>query len=332
VDLNDLKKDIFKIAYPYVKTRPNVILSIGVICRNLDAAFIFNGSNVTYDKKPYVYEIGSISKVLTTSMFGEMIQEGIVKIEDSIAKYFSEIPDNHPVTLRHLANHTSGLPGIDVLKNIYNLFDSQTPRDPFCPYSLNEAIQYFKTHTQEPKVKFRYSNVGMGLLGYLLANELHTDFETAITRRIVEPLNLTNTFISIPPSKENTVLKGYSVRGHNKPPLEMNEFMAAGALRSTVDDLLKFLKIHIGNQNSGYLLTHQATHTISKDVSIGLGWVLEDDIIWHNGSTKGFSSYLGFNKKQQTGVVILSNYRSSILATNPLEMGKNILQLLQNSL
>ncbi|MED4551841.1 serine hydrolase [Lysinibacillus capsici] len=255
-----------------------------------------------------------------------------MKIEDSIAKYFSEIPDNHPVTLRHLANHTSGLPGIDVLKNIYNLFDSQTPRDPFCPYSLNEAIQYFKTHTQEPKVKFRYSNVGMGLLGYLLANELHTDFETAITRRIVEPLNLTNTFISIPPSKENTVLKGYSVRGHNKPPLEMNEFMAAGAIRSTVDDLLKFLKIHIGNQNSGYLLTHQATHTISKDVSIGLGWVLEDDIIWHNGSTKGFSSYLGFNKKQQTGVVILSNYRSSILATNPLEMGKNILQLLQNSL
>lgn len=332
MDLNDLKKDIFKIAYPYVKTRPNVILSIGVICRNLDAAFIFNGSNVTYDKKPYVYEIGSISKVLTTSMFGEMIQEGIVKIEDSIAKYFSEIPDNHPVTLRHLANHTSGLPGIGGLKNIYNLFDSQTPRDPFCPYSLNEAIQYFKTHTQEPKVKFRYSNVGMGLLGYLLANELHTDFETAITRRIVEPLNLTNTFISIPPSKENTVLKGYSVRGHNKPPLEMNEFMAAGALRSTVDDLLKFLKIHIGNQNSGYLLSHQATHTISKDVSIGLGWVLEDDIIWHNGSTKGFSSYLGFNKKQQTGVVILSNYRSSILATNPLEMGKNILQLLQNSL
>lgn len=112
----------------------------------------------------------------------------------------------------------------------------------------------------------------------------------------------------------------------------MNEFMAAGAIRSTVDDLLKFLKIHIGNQNSGYLLTHQATHTISKDVRIGLGWVLEDDIIWHNGSTKGFSSYLGFNKKQQTGVVILSNYRSSILATNPLEMGKNILQLLQNSL
>ncbi|MCM0625402.1 beta-lactamase family protein [Lysinibacillus sp. OL1_EC] len=332
MDLNDLKKDIFKIAYPYVKTRPNVILSIGVICRNLDAAFIFNGSNVTYDKKPYIYEIGSISKVFTTSMLGEMIQEGIVKIEDSIAKYFSEIPDNHPVTLRHLANHTSGLPGFGVLKNIYNLFDNQTPRDPFCPYSLNEAIQYFKTHTQEPKVKFRYSNVGMGLLGYLLANELHTDFETAITRRIVEPLNLTNTFISIPPSKENTVLKGYSVRGHNKPPLEMNEFMAAGAIRSTVDDLLKFLKIHVGNRNSGYLLTHQATHTISKDVSIGLGWVLEDDIIWHNGSTKGFSSYLGFNKKQQTGVVILSNYRSSILATNPLEMGKSILQLLENSL
>ena len=96
-------------------------------------------------------------------MFGEMIQEGIVKIEDSIAKYFSEIPDNHPVTLRHLANHTSGLPGIGVLKNIYNLLIAKHLVTPFCPYSLNEAIQYFKTHTREPKVKFRYSNVGMGL-------------------------------------------------------------------------------------------------------------------------------------------------------------------------
>lgn len=332
VNLNDLKKDIFKIAYPYIKPRPNVTLSIGVICRDQDATFIFNGSNVTYDKKPYIYEIGSISKVLTTSMFGEMIQEGLVKVEDSIGKYFSAIPDNHPVTLRHLANHTSGLPGIGVLKNIYNFFDSHTPRDPFCPYSLNETIHYFKTHTQEPKAKFKYSNVGMGLLGYILANELHTDFETAITRRIVEPLNLTNTFISIPSSKEDLILKGYSVRGHNKPPLQMNDFLAAGAIRSTVEDLLKFIKIHVGNRNSGYQLTHQATHTISKDVSIGLGWVLEDDIIWHNGATKGFSSYLGFNKKQQIGVVILSNYRSSIFATNPGYMGKDILQLLQNSL
>jgi len=332
VDLNDLKKDIFKIAYPYIKSRPNVALSIGVIYRDQDATFMFNGSNVTYDKKPYIYEIGSISKVLTTSMFGEMIQEGIVKVDDSIGKYFSAIPDNHPITLKHLANHTSGLPGIGVLKNIYNLFDNQTPRDPFCPYSLNETIHYFKTHTHEPKAKFRYSNVGMGLLGYLLANELHTDFETAITRRIVEPLNLTNTFISIPSSKEDALLQGYSIRGHNKPPLQMDEFMAAGAIRSTVDDLLKFIKIHVSEQNSGYQLTQQATKTVSKDVSIGLGWLLEDDIIWHNGSTKGFSSYLGFEKKKQTGVVILSNYRSPILAKNPVHMGKDILQLLQKSI
>ena len=50
-----------------------------------------------------------------------MIQEGKIHVEDSIGKYFSEIPDNHPVTLKRLANHTSGLPGIGVLKNIYNL-------------------------------------------------------------------------------------------------------------------------------------------------------------------------------------------------------------------
>ncbi|MGE7940543.1 serine hydrolase domain-containing protein [Lysinibacillus xylanilyticus] len=330
MDLYDLKKDIFKIAYPFIKTRPNVALSIGIIDQNQEATFTFNGSNFMLEEKPYIYEVGSISKVFTTSILGEMLQEGKVHLEDSIGKYFSALPDHHPVTLKRLANHTSGLPGIGVLKNIYNLFDTQTPRDPFCQYSLDETIHYFKTHTNEPKVKFRYSNVGMGLLGYILANTLHTDFETAIKQRLTDPLELQSTFISIPPDKKESILQGYGIRGHKKPPLHMNNFMAAGAIRSTVDDLLKFMKAHLSDENLGYTLTHQATETISKDLSIGLGWLLEDGIIWHNGSTKGFSSYLGFDKAQQTGVVVLSNYRSNILTINPGQIGRDILKLLQD--
>ncbi|WP_053484953.1 serine hydrolase [Lysinibacillus sp. FJAT-14745] len=330
VDLHDLRKDIFKIAYPYIKTRPNVALSIGIIYQDQEATFTFGGSNFMLEEKPYIYEVGSISKVLTTSILGEMIQEGKVHVEDSLGKYFSSIPDNHPVTLKRLANHTSGLPGIGVLKNIYNVFDAQTPRDPFCQYSLDETIHYFKTHTDEPKVKFRYSNVGMGLLGYILANILHTDYETAIKQRLTDPLNMPNTFISIPSDQADAVLQGYTILGHKKPPLQMNEFMAAGAARSTVHDLLTFMKVHLRDENLGYTLTHQATETFSENIGIGLGWQLADNIIWHNGSTKAFSSYLGFDKTQQTGVVVLSNYRSPILAANPSQIGKDILQLLQN--
>ncbi|WP_433595315.1 serine hydrolase domain-containing protein [Lysinibacillus xylanilyticus] len=328
MDLHNLKKDIFKIAYPYIKIRPNVALSIGIISQDQEATFTFGGSNFMMEEKPYIYEVGSISKVFTTSILGEMIQEGQVHVEDSIGKYFSAIPDNHPVTLKRLANHTSGLPGIGVLKNISNLFDAETPRDPFCQYSLNETIHYFKTHTDEPKVKFRYSNVGMGLLGYILANTLHTDYETAIKQRLADPLNMPNTFISIHSDKAEAVLQGYTILGHKKPPLQMNEFMAAGAARSTVNDLLKFMKVHLSDENSGYTLTHQATETFSEHMGIGLGWLLEDNIIWHNGSTKAFSCYLGFDKTKQTGVVVLSNYRSPILATNPGQIGKDILQLL----
>lgn len=329
MDLHNLKKDIFKIAYPYIKTRPNVALSIGIITQGQEATFTFGGSNFMLEEKPYIYEVGSISKVFTTSILGEMIQEGKVHVEDSIGKYFSTIPDTHPITLKRLANHTSGLPGIGVLKNIYNVFDAQTPRDPFCQYSLDETIHYFKTHTDEPKVKIRYSNVGMGLLGYILANTLHTDFETAIKQRLTDPLNMPNTFISIPIDQAEAVLQGYTILGHKKPPLQMNEFMAAGAVRSTVNDLLKFTKVHLNDENIGYTLTHQATENFSENIAIGLGWQLDHSIIWHNGSTKAFSSYLGFDKTQQTGVVVLSNYRSPILAANPSQIGKDILQLLQ---
>ena len=76
----------------------------------------------------------------------------------------------------------------------------------------------------------------------------------------------------------------------------MNDFMAAGAIRSTVNDLLKFMRVHLSDENLGYTLTHQATETFSEHMGIGLGWLLEDNIIWHNGSTKAFLVILGLIK------------------------------------
>lgn len=61
----------------------------------------------------------------------------------------------------------------------------------------------------------------------------------------------------------------------------------------------------------------------------GLGWMLEDDIIWHNGGTPGFSSFLGFNKERSLGVVVLSNYRSSLFTINPEQIGKEVLQFMK---
>ncbi|GIN96890.1 serine hydrolase [Siminovitchia terrae] len=333
MDSDTLQQEIFRIVQPYVKLRKHLLLSIGIVYKNQSTTLLYTGSDTSFkeEDKPFIYEIGSISKVFTTTVLGEMIQKDLLSKGDSIGRYIPKLSDNHPVTLSHLANHTSGIPGIGLWKSITNLFDSKTPRDPYCLFSLGEVIDYFYKHRKEPKLKFRYSNAGMGLLGHILAMKLNTDYETAIKKIITDPLHMEDTFILVPSEKKQRVLQGHDVKGREQQPLHMSDFMGAGALRSTVDDMLKFMKAHISGENKGYQLTQKATLKIAKNMNVGLGWFLEDEIVWHNGSTQGFSSFLGFDPAQQIGVIVLSNYRSRLFATNPNQIGTDILKLLRTS-
>ncbi|WP_185830570.1 serine hydrolase domain-containing protein [Siminovitchia terrae] len=333
MDSDTLQQEIFRIVQPYVKLRKYLLLSIGIVYKNQSTTLLYTGSDTSFkeEDKPFIYEIGSISKVFTTTVLGEMIQKDLLSKGDSIGRYIPKLSDNHPVTLSHLANHTSGIPGIGLWKSITNLFDSKTPRDPYCLFSLGEVIDYFYKHRKEPKLKFRYSNAGMGLLGHILAMKLNTDYETAIKKIITDPLHMEDTFILVPSEKKQRVLQGHDVKGREQQPLHMSDFMGAGALRSTVDDMLKFMKAHISSENKGYQLTQKATLKIAKNMNVGLGWFLEDEIVWHNGSTQGFSSFLGFDPAQQIGVIVLSNYRSRLFATNPNQIGTDILKLLRTS-
>lgn len=188
MNIKKLQQAIYKIAQPYIHKRRFLSLSIGILYQNKKTIILYNGSDSSrkIDNEPPIYEIGSISKVFTTTLLGELIHEGRVSRNDSIGMYIHELPDDHPVTLQHLANHTSGLPAKSILKFILNRIDSQTFRDPYCLYSLNEVIRYFEKHAKEElKPKFRYSNAGMGFLGHILSLKLNDHYEAAIDRKSV---------------------------------------------------------------------------------------------------------------------------------------------------
>lgn len=116
----------------------------------------------------------------------------------------------------------------------------------------------------------------------------------------------------------------------------MQDFPGAGSLRSTVNDQLTFLSAQLGLHPDKercrlFSTTHQAQLHPAKSMGIGLGWMVEeiDNIIWHNGSTMGFSSFMGFEKDILSGVVVLSNYRSGLLGASPLQIGFAILKHLK---
>src|SRR5207249_12225430 len=95
----------------------------------------------------------------------------------------------------------------------------------------------------------------------------------------------------------------------------------AGALRSTANDMLKFVAANLGLIKSDFSSAIEKTHLVRNstgvpDLEIGLGWhVLTKfgtEIVWHNGGTGGYNAFIGFDKKKRTGVVVLSNSANDI--------------------
>lgn len=308
------------IAASYVRKKPGALLTIGILHREQTHIFAFGDNPIQSHIHPrdVIYEIGSITKVFTTSMLATLIHNRTMGLDNPISQYGDGIRNDCPITLKHLATHTSGLPAFSALREIKIAFSKKAKRDPYCQYTWEELIQRINRTSVLKNNKFNYSNEGMGLLGQLMARHLQTTYEELADQLIAKPLNMPDTFISIRSSHRDRVIQGHNVKGMQVEPLIMNDFQGAGAIRSTASDLLRFLRAHMTAQvGTPYAMTHEPIVKISKKLSSGLGWISDHDMICHNGATSGFSSFMGIDKVSQLGVVVLSNYRNRLIQDTP---------------
>ena len=288
------------------------IISYGRLNKNGEQAV--NGDSV--------FEIGSVTKVFTATLLSEMVERGEVSLSDPISKYLpasvkAPTRDGKEITLLDLSTQTSGLPRLP------NNLAPKNALNPYADYSVEQLYQFLSgyTLTRDVGVKYEYSNVGVGLLGQLLVLRAGKDYETLVRTRICQPLKMDSTGITLSPE-----LRGRLATGHNPallpvPNWDLPTLAGAGALRSTVNDLLKFLAANLGLNKSPLLaamqMTHQSRHdTGVPDLEIGLNWHLlkkfDTVIVWHNGGTGGYHSFIGFDQNQRKGVVVLSNSANDI--------------------
>jgi CubicO group peptidase (beta-lactamase class C family) len=167
-----------------------------------------------------------------------------------------------------------------------------------------------------PGLRLRYSNFGFGLLGYVLARRADTSYEQLVRERICAPLSLADTGIDVADDALERFAAGHNRRGRSVPHWHLDALAGAGGLRSTVDDLLHFLALQLEEPASRLARAARATHETRAArgrLEHGLGWVslpLRGDprrMLWHNGGTGGFRSFLGFVPDTSAGVVVLSN-------------------------
>lgn len=267
-----------------------------------------------------LYGIGSITKLFTCFLLADMVKHGELNLNDPISKF---LPDTlktptfngKEITLYNLATHTSGLP-----QRPDNLSPANSD-NPYADYTIEQAYNFLSKFklTREIGSQYEYSNIGVGLLGYILAHKSGLDYETLVRRRICEPLNLTNTVITIPTNLQLNLASAYSKEGQAVSEWTFSYiFAGAGSLKSTVNDMFTFVSANLGLIETNLYSTFEQTHIKHPNNNIALGWHIWNEYgttnFGHSGSSLGYKSFIGFNKEKKIGVIVLSNKTDAVMS------------------
>lgn len=265
-----------------------------------------------------VFEIGSATKVFTALLLAEAVRRGEVALTDPAAKYLPpdvKVPSRagKQITLQDLATHTSVLPSLP------SNLDPANPDNPYANYTVPQMYAFLSAYElpRDIGAQYEYSNLGAGLLGHLLARRAGMDYEALVRARITGPLGMASTAITLDDVLKQRLVAGHDAARQPAANWDLPTLAGAGALRSTVNDLLTFLSAQLGDSPSPLTAVMASLLDVRRPsgtagLEIALGWHIlsvrgRREIAWHNGGTGGYGSFLGFDPKARTGVVVLSN-------------------------
>ncbi|MFH8796529.1 serine hydrolase domain-containing protein [Streptomyces sp. NPDC017941] len=271
------------------------------------------------------FEIGSLTKTFTALLLAEMVARGEVAYDDPVTRFLPRAaaprPRGAPITLLHLATHTSGLPRLPSglrRRGMPTWFSN-----PYAPYSADDlyrALSRTRPRTA-PGTRVHYSNFGVGLLADLLTRAAGGPGDGAYGRlladRVLDPLGLTRTDCAA----DRPQATGYWHR-RARPAWEIPALPGAGASRSSARDLLTTLDALL-DPAAVPPGVPRTLRTALADVTaprialprtgdrIALVWNIRPlpgrDLYHHSGGTRGFTTFAGFSPQTDVAVAALAN-------------------------
>jgi CubicO group peptidase (beta-lactamase class C family) len=296
-----------------------------------------------------VFEIGEVSRTFTTWLLEQMVLRGQVKLDQPVRDLLPDsvsVPTvgDETITIEQLATDRSGLPS-----RPDNL--SRSPLEWFPPfdnpyggYSARQLDAYLSAAdlSRKPGANIEPSTLGMGLLAHALGRATNTKYDAMVTREICDPLAMADTRVGISGNARARAAQGYVVgRWSYKDwrvaspthPWSYRALTGAGGLSSTANDLLSFLRAHLGLQStdlaSAMNETRQPRYRGRGLDAVALGWSVRlggpssSQVTWCRGATRGTRSWIGMDESRRVGVVILAN-----TATEIDELGFDLLRSL----
>jgi D-alanyl-D-alanine carboxypeptidase len=277
--------------------------------------------------KETVYEIGSNTKQFTAAAIMMLVEEGKVRLEDSVTKYFPEAPQAwHGITIRHLLTHTSGIQNhvavsrwLDVFRT--NLaFETTPPRDELLKMFFKLPLEF------QPGESWAYDNTGYYLLGIVIERASGKSYWQFLDERIFKPLGMNATRSTDPQPVVPNRASGYEWKNdhfENRSILLPAIAFSAGSLLSTVEDMAKWdSALYTGKLLKKSSLDQMWTAAITNDganapFNYGFGWFIESyhghRLVQHSGGTPGFSSAIYRFLDDKLTIIILTNHSDRII-------------------
>lgn len=349
-----LEKEIGKIIYydTEISFKNTPAYLIGVQLE--DTSFVFSYGHTSQNQglapqSDQLFEIGGLTKSFTALISGILMNEGLIHPDSSINSYLPEQfqnPTAKAINVLDLVQHTTGLPrlpdGIGLKE--------KDPTNPFGHYTKHDLMSYFadvdfslvkqnlKPFKKNQKKQYKYSHTNYAILEVIL--ELVTDqsYEQLLQKYIFQPCEMNQSGVhEFTTENRNKMVKGHSLGGQPTPPWQMRSFAGSEGIKSSMDDLLKYMRASLKNKTHqlGPVLAQNQQPLVKTDMAKhifgGNGWHIITnknyyDVVMHAGSTTGYRSFMGFVAESETGVVILANSPHSMNG-----LGLLILRMINNN-
>jgi D-alanyl-D-alanine-carboxypeptidase/D-alanyl-D-alanine-endopeptidase len=303
--------DLRTVLNQHVAGSPGVGIAVGVIDRGKTTIYRAGSSGTSRALDEHtLFEVGSVTKTFTATILASMVLDGSVKLDDPVARYLPatvHVPtrDGKQITLLDLATQHSGLPRLPTNMN-------PSDSDPYAHYSIHDLYTFLTSYqlTRDPGQSFEYSNLGVALLGDALANRAHASYAHLLQTRVLGPLGMTETAISLSASEQQRFAVGHDADNEPVSGWTFEAIAPAGAIRSTIADMLKYVRCNLGQGPlaKACLFAQKPRSTFTGN-RIGLIWWTGDvrAIIHHGGDTAGYHASVAIAPDHTKGVVVLTN-------------------------
>jgi CubicO group peptidase (beta-lactamase class C family) len=277
--------------------------------------------------KETVYEIGSNTKQFTAAAIMMLVEDGKIRLDDSVTKYFPEAPQSwRGITIRHLLTHTSGIQNhvavpdwLDVFRT--NLkFETAPPRDELLKMFFKLPLEF------QPGESWAYDNTGYYLLGIVIEKASGKSYWQFLDERIFKPLRMNATRNTDPQPIIPDRASGYEWKNdhfENRPVLLPAIAFSAGSLLSTAEDMAKwdaalYAEKLLKKSSLDQIWTAAATNDKAPmPFNYGFGWFVDSyhghRFVQHSGGTPGFSSVIYRFIDDKLTIIILTNHSDRIV-------------------